>query len=311
MSFFFFWVVAMCGHYSGNCCNEKTREAYRNLTACAPQQWASSAVVWVQRCGEKEWWWEPQTLSLQPQVSVKAVSPQCLRLPWQCAGRPALLQQDEDCVFSHLVVTWSSDAQPALSSPSHLSSNWNSLLSAERGWGKAAVSVWLGAKEINGRSVGLNQSSCSQRVLVAELAWFMLHFICFMCPGGSKEMEGTFGKTKDSNCLVTHWHWSHCSCLGKPSRSGSHLAASFQVIPGKGDSFGHVSKRNTGEVQFGAAQLRGVSVFLQDVLIIRLLLPSQSRTDKSFRISEVKFTEFLDNSDSLLLFHCYLDTNRL
>lgn len=253
--------------------------------------------------------------SLKPfPCSLRSQWRQCHPSAWGCHGN---VQGGQPCssrtrtVFSHLVVTWSSDAQPALSSPSHLSSNWNSLLSAERGWGKAAVSVWLGAKEINGRSVGLNQSSCWQRVLVAELAWFMLHFICFTCPGGSKEMKGTFGKTKDSNCLVTHWHRSQCSCLGKPSRSGSHLAASFQVIPGKGDSFGHVSKRNTGEFQFGAAQLRGVSVFLQDVLIIRLLLPSQSRTEKSFRISEVKFTEFLDNSDSLLLFHCYLDTNRL
>lgn len=42
--------------------------------------------------------------------------------------------------------------------------------------------------------------------------------------------------------------------------------------------------------------------------IIRLLLPSQSGTDKSFRISEVKFTEFLDDSVSLLLFNCCSDT---
>lgn len=46
------------------------------------------------------------------------------------------------------------------------------------------------------------------------------------------------------------------------------------------------------------------------MLTTRLLLPCQERTD--FRISEVEFTEFLDNSSSLFLLKCYLtQSNRL
>lgn len=65
---------------------------------------------------------------------------------------------------------------------------------------------------------------------------------------GSKEMEGTFWKRRipaallpaDTGDAVAAWAIHH--------RSGSHLAASFQVIPGKGNSFGWMSKGNTRRI---------------------------------------------------------------
>lgn len=149
------------------------------------------------------------------QVSLMASSHQ---RAWGCHSNvqsPALLKQDKDCMFSLLVVIQSSEVQAALSSPSHLSSNCNGLLSTERGWGKAAVSIWLSARKINGRSEGLNQRACCQHVLSAKLAWFTLYFMCFA--RWLKEDGGDILKTKDSSCLVTRWHWRCCGCLGNPS----------------------------------------------------------------------------------------------
>lgn len=66
-------------------------------------------------------------------------------------------------------------------------------------------------------------------------------------------------------------------------------------------------KEIQGEFRCGGAQLKGVSVFLHDMLVAGLVLPSQERTEERAGISEVKFTEFLDGSVSLLLLNCCLD----
>lgn len=186
--------------------------------------------------------------------------------------RPALLAQDKGCTFSLLAAIRSSGVRAALCSPSHLSSNPNSLPSAGRGWRKAAGSIWLCPRKINGRSEGLHQRACCQRVLSAKLAWFMPYFMCFACPDGSKEMKGTFWKwvqlpryppTPELLWLpgpsIILWLLPGCQLSGY-SRRGQLIQMDV----------GRKHKVNSG---VGGAQLRGISVFIYSMHIYWIPAP--------------------------------------
>lgn len=273
----------MCGHYSRNRYNGKTRTARvaSNLPACVPQQLASSVVVPVQWCSKKEQRRGPPN-SLQPAQptgSTDGVTQEleaAIAMSREHGGRPCSSRTRAVCFpfwwwFSPLthrlpcpllltsaaIVTVCFQQRKSEEKPLWaFGSVWERLTAGARIWtGEPAVSTccqqsWLDSC----------WTSCALHVLMAR-----------------RRQRGHL-KMKDSSCFATHWRWSRCGCLGNPS---------LRWLPPRCQLSGHsrrsqlswpaVRRKHKVNSGVGMHSSEVFYSFLRYMLITRLLLPSQER----------------------------------
>lgn len=125
---------------------------------------------------------------------------------------------------------------------------------------------------------------------------------------------GDILKMKGSSCLVTRWHWSRCGCLGNPSPRWLPPSCQLSGYSRRRQLIWPDVKRkhkvNSGAEVHSLEAFR--SFFMTCLLLDSCCHARKGQISECFRISEVKFTEFLDNSNSLFLLKCYLtQSNRL
>lgn len=182
--------------------------------------------------------------------------------------RPASLGQDKGCTFSLLAAIRSSGVWP----PCAL------LLTSA-----AILTVCLQQGEGGGKLLGAFGSAQGRltagvRVCTREPAVSMCcrqswpdscHISCAL-PALVAQRRWRGHSENGSSCLVTRQHQSRWGCLGYPSYSGSLLAASFQVIPGEGNSFGWMSEEFTqGEFRCGGCTAqRHFCLFIACLLLV-------------------------------------------